>query len=164
MDSLISTFHIDWKLMVAQAVNFAIVIFVLYRFALKPLKKLMDERASTIAGGLENAEKQKALLLAQKEEYEKTLAQARAEASDIMKDMKKEAELKRAELLEAAQGEAQALFLANKKQMEVEKEKIIKDAKAEIATMVVNATEKVLGETVNAKVESKLVEESIKQL
>ena len=58
MDSLISTFHIDWHLIVAQLVNFAVVILVLWRFALKPLGKLMDERGQTIAGGLENAKKQ----------------------------------------------------------------------------------------------------------
>ena len=56
MDSLISTFHIDWHLIVAQLVNFAVVILVLWRFALKPLGKLMDERGQTIAGGLENEE------------------------------------------------------------------------------------------------------------
>ena len=99
MDSLISTFHIDWHLIVAQLVNFAVVILVLWRFALKPLGKLMDERGQTIAGGLENAKKQEDLLKAQQAQYDATLAQARAEAATIMKDVKKEAEAKKAEMM-----------------------------------------------------------------
>ncbi len=43
MESIISTFHIDWKIIIAQAVNFAVVFIVLYIFALKPLSKLMAE-------------------------------------------------------------------------------------------------------------------------
>jgi F-type H+-transporting ATPase subunit b len=164
MESLISSFHIDWKLMLAQMVNFAVVFFVLYRFALKPLKKLMDERGKTIAGGLENAEKQKELLSAQKAEYDATLAQARTEAATIMKEVKKDAEIKRAELLESAKEEAQALVAAGREQLKAEKEKMLGEAKGELVSMVTRAAEKVLGETVNAKVESKLVEESIKNI
>ena len=49
MDSIISTFHIDWKIIIAQAINFGVVFIVLYIFALKPLSKLMNERAEKIA-------------------------------------------------------------------------------------------------------------------
>ena len=45
-------------MILAQIINFAVVFFVLYKFALKPLKKLMDERSATISGGLDNAKKQ----------------------------------------------------------------------------------------------------------
>ncbi len=164
MDSLISTFHIDWKLMVAQAINFAVVLVVLWRFALRPLKKLMDERGKTIAGGIENAEKQKELLRVQQEEYEKTLAQARVEASEIMKEVKKDAEAKRAELLSKAQEESASLVQAGKAQLEAEKAKMLEDAKKELVGIITIATEKVLGDTVTAKVESKLVEDSIKNI
>ena len=62
MDSLITTFHIDWKMIIAQLINFVVVFFVLYRYALKPLAKLMEERGTTIEDGLKNADKQKELL------------------------------------------------------------------------------------------------------
>jgi F-type H+-transporting ATPase subunit b len=164
MDSLISTFHIDWHLILAQAINFVIVIAVLYFFALKPLKKMMDERGATIAGGLENAKKQEALLLAQQAEYDKALQQARIDASNIMKDAKKDAENKRAELLEKAQTESQAVVDAGKKQLLAEKAKMLDDAKAELVSMIVGATEKVLGSAATGPVETKLVEESIKNM
>ena len=49
MDSLITTFHIDWKIVIAQVINFGIVFAVLYFFALKPLSKLMKEREDIIS-------------------------------------------------------------------------------------------------------------------
>jgi F-type H+-transporting ATPase subunit b len=164
MESLISTFHIDWHLIVAQAVNFAVVFFVLYYFALRPLKKMMDERGKTIESGLSNAKKQAELIKAQEAEYEATLAKARGEAAAIMKEVKKDAESRRADLLEKAQADSQAVLLAGKKQLEAEKMKMVDDAKREIVTLVMNATEKVLGEVATGKIETKLVEESIKDI
>ena len=55
MESIISTFHIDWKIIIAQMINFVIVFVVLYIFALKPLSKLMKERGEKIAKGIDDA-------------------------------------------------------------------------------------------------------------
>ena len=164
MDSLISTFHIDWHIIIAQLVNFAVVFAVLYYFALKPLKKLMDERSATISGGLDNAKKQEELLKAQQTEYDAVLAKARVEAQNIMKDVKKDAEQKRAQILAMAQDESKAIFENGKKQLGDEKMKMLDDAKKELVTLVVSATSKVLGEYVGEKIEAKLVEDSIKKI
>ncbi len=164
MDSLITTFHIDWKIIIAQLVNFAIVFAVLYFFALKPLKKLMDERSETIKGGLDNAEKQKELLVAQEKEYADALATARAEAAVMLKEAKKDTEAYRAEMMEKALADVANTVANGKKQIEADKAKMIEDAKKEIVAIVMQATEKVLGEVATGKVETKLVEESIKNI
>jgi len=164
MDSIVSTFHIDWHLIVAQVINFAVVFFVLYYFALKPLKKLMDERSATISGGLDNAKKQEELLQAQQTEYDAVLSKARAEAQNIMKDVKKDAEAKRAQILATAQDESKAIFESGKKQLSDEKAKIMDEAKKELVTLVVSATGKVLGDNIGEKIETKLVEDSIKKI
>lgn len=164
MDSLIETFHLDWKLMVAQAVNFAIVIAVLYFFALKPLKKLMDERSAKIQGGLDNADRQKELVAAQEKEYAEALTAARAEAASMMKEAKKETETYRAEMLAKAQADVAASIEAGRRQLEADKQKMVDEAKKELVAVVVSATEKVLGTAASGAVEAKLVEESIKTI
>lgn len=164
MDSLISTFHIDWHLILAQLINFAIVFFVLYKFALKPLKKLMDERSASIASGLDNAKKQEELLKAQEEEYNKTLAKARIEAQNLLKEVKKEAEEKRAQILASAQEESKMIFENGKKQLNDEKTKMLDDAKKELVSLVVDATAKVLGDNVSGKIEENLVQKSINEI
>ncbi len=55
MDSLVETFHLDVKLLIAQVINFAIVFLVLYYFALKPLLNVMNDRSAKIEKSLEDA-------------------------------------------------------------------------------------------------------------
>ncbi|MBP7831455.1 MAG: F0F1 ATP synthase subunit B [Candidatus Pacebacteria bacterium] len=164
MESFVSTFHIDWKIIIAQAINFAVVVFVLYRFAIKPLKKNLDERKNTIEKGLSDAKTNAELLVSAKNDYEKMLAEARTEADKIMKGVKKDAEAKRAELLAAAEAEVATVTQSARKDMEAEKNKMLQDAKKELAGLVVSAAEKVLGGTVTKSIDAKLVEEAVEKV
>ena len=160
MDSLITTFHIDWKIIIAQAINFGVVFAVLYLFALKPLKKLMDEREAKITGGLEDAKGNAILLEKTKNEYESIINKARAEAHTIFQEGKSEAEAKKTEMLEKAKGEVDNMISNGKKVLESEKVKIIEEAKGEIVSLVVKATEKLLESHNNESFEK----EAIKQI
>lgn len=48
--------------LIAQILNFLVLVFVLAKFAYKPVVKIMDERKNKIASDLEAAEKQKLML------------------------------------------------------------------------------------------------------
>ena len=120
MDSLISTFHIDWHLIVAQAVNFAIVFAVLYWFALKPLGKLMEERKETIEKGLSDAQSNARLLANTEKEYADALAKARQEGAAIVAEAKKDAGAEKERILGEAKKESDALIASGKKELEAE--------------------------------------------
>jgi F-type H+-transporting ATPase subunit b len=164
MDSLISTFHIDWKLIIAQVVNFGIVFLVLWQFALKPLGKLMDERKATIEKGLTDAKDNEKKLAETEEHYAAALAEARKEASSIVTEAKKNAETEKNRIMEQAKDEATAILAAGKSQLESEKAKMLADAKKELADVVIAATEKVLEGTLKGSVESALVTKSINEV
>ena len=144
MDSFINTFHIDWKIIIAQSINFVVVLFVLNFLIVKPLKKLMKERSETIAGGLDDASKNKELLKNTKKEYDEVLSKAKEEAHIIFQEGKKEAEEKKKIMIENAKEEVDNMIIAGKKSLESEKAKIIEEAKQEIVSLVVKATEKLL--------------------
>ena len=144
MNSIISTFHIDWKIILAQAVNFAIVFAVLYIFALKPLNKLMAERSDKIAKGVNDAKTNAELLTLTKAEYEAALAKARAEAQTIFQEGRKKADAKRAEMLEEAKAEVKTVIDNGKKTLEAEKNKMVEDAKKEIVALAMGAARKLL--------------------
>lgn len=144
MDSLITTFHIDWKIIIAQAINFGIVFLVLYFFALKPLSKLMKERSDRIEGGLTDAKANSELLEKTKKEYEDVLAKARNEATEIFKSGKAEAEANKKAIIEKAGQEVEAMIASGKRSLEAEKVKMVDEAKGEIVSLVVKATEKLL--------------------
>ena len=89
MESIISTFHIDWKIIIAQMINFVIVFVVLYIFALKPLSKLMKERGEKIAKGIDDAKNNAVILEKTAKEYEDVLTKARIEANNIFQTSKR---------------------------------------------------------------------------
>lgn len=144
MESIISTFHIDWKIIIAQMVNFAIVFVVLYIFALKPLSKLMKERGEKIAKGIDDAKNNATLLEKTSKEYEDVLAKARIEANNIFQAGKKEAEIKKSEMLENAKAEVVVIIENGKKNLENEKTKMMEDVKKEIVSLAMLATEKLI--------------------
>lgn len=159
MDALISTFHIDWKLMVAQIINFILVFLALYFLAAKPLRKLIQERTEEITTGLLSGKENKDLLENTKKEYEAVLLKARNEAHELLQETKKEANAKKTEMLETAKAEVAVLIENGKKTLEAEKIKMVEDAKKEIVSLVVDVTEKLIGTQVTPGFNDKVVKE-----
>ena len=105
MESLIDTFHIDLKLLIAQFINFAIVFAVLYFFALKPLVKVMQERTKKIEKSVDDAKKIEEKLERSEKDYDKKLAEAKKEANAIMEKTHIQAEKKRNEMIAKAKSD-----------------------------------------------------------
>ena len=160
MESFIETFHIDWKILIAQVINFGVIFLVLYLFALKPIKKIMTERTATIEKGINDAKHNAEIIASTKKEYEEVIAKAKGEAHELFQEGKKEAEAKKVEMLAKAQSEVEAMVESGKKNLENEKAKMVEEAKAEIVSLVVAATEKVLQD----KGDAEITEKSIKKV
>lgn len=164
MDSLISTFNLDWKIIIAQLVNFAIVFFVLYKYALKPLSTLMSERKKTIEQGLMDAR-----LSAQKIEevstlYNKELAQAQIESQKLLQEMKQEIETKREDLINKAHLEAEKIIKDGQISLENQKNKMIHEAKKEVGIIVGKALENILSDSLDSETKNKLVKKAISEI
>ncbi|MBU0613254.1 ATP synthase F0 subunit B, partial [Patescibacteria group bacterium] len=86
MDELVKTFHIDWKLLIAQIINFGIVLGILWYFALKPLMKVMNKRNEDIEQSLKNAEEIEKRLKAAGESKEQMILEAKKESQVIMEN------------------------------------------------------------------------------
>ncbi len=146
MDSLISTFHIDFKLMLAQLFNFGLVFVCLYFIAAKPLRKLISDRDAEIRKGLDDAKTNRDMLENTAKESEAAMRKARTEANEIFDKAKKEVEKKKTEMLENAKKEVSDMLAQGKKMLDTEREKMITEAKNEVAVLVISATEKILSE------------------
>jgi len=144
MDSIISTFHIDWKIIIAQAINFGVVFVVLYIFALKQLSKLMAERSEKIAKGINDAKTNATLLAETRAEYDAAIVKAKSVADKIFQDGKKEAENKKISMLEEAKKEVATVIENGKKTLEAEKTKMVEEAKKEIVNLAMLATRKLI--------------------
>lgn len=144
MESIIGTFHIDWKIIIAQMVNFAVVFVVLYIFALKPLSKLMKERSEKISKGINDAKENEQILKDTSVQYEEALSKARVEANKIFEQAKKEAEVKKTEMIEDAKAQVSSMIDGGKKTLEAERVKMVEEAKKEISSLAILAAKKIM--------------------
>ena len=164
MEALIETFQLDIKLVVAQFINFGIVLAVLWFFALKPLMKIMDDRTNTIEKSLKKAEQIEKDFESLKVKEGEVLGKAQKEAQVILSETKKVAEVERARLKDQTKQEIATIVADAKKKITLEKNKASEELKSEVAALVLKATEKVLGEKAPKSIDKKLLDEVIKEL
>ncbi len=146
MNELISTFHIDWKIMLAQLFNFVVVFIALYFIAAKPLRKLMTDRDAEIRKGLDDAKANAEMLANTAKESEVTMRNARNEVNEMIKKNKKEEDKRKAEAQEKMQKEIAEMLAQGRKSLEADKEKMLAELKNEVAGLAMAATEKIMSE------------------
>lgn len=162
MDELIKTFHIEVNLLVAQMVNFAIVLWVLYKFAYKPVLKTLNSRTNKIEKGLEDADAAGKKLEEIVEKEKEVMAKAKKEAQEIIKIAEEQAKANSMSIVLEARNQGEKLLLGAKSQIEQEKNKMLSEVKGEIANLVVLATEKIIGEKLDQNKDRELIEKAIK--
>ena len=162
MEELIKTFHIEINLLIAQFVNFAIVLLILYKFAYKPILKALNKRTEKIEKGLKDSEEASKKLKEMEEKEKDVLKKAKTQAREIIKNSEDAAVKNAAIITDQTEIQAKKMLADAKKQIEQEKEKIITEAKSEIAGLVMAATEKIIGEKMNSEKDEELIKKAIK--
>lgn len=162
MDSLVSTFHLDLSLLIAQVVNFGIVFAVLYFFAFKPLFKVMGERTNKIDQSLKDAEEIEKKLAETESKKKEVVAQARQAAQAVLEEAKETGETRKKEMVEKAKEEISQIIASEKEKMAAEKAKTIKEMKAEIASLVAASLEKFLRQKMDDKADQELIGKIVK--
>ena len=163
MSELFSKLGIDWRLLAAQLINFLILLFVLRRFAYKPILKLLDERRQKIADGLANAQKAKSNLEEAEKERQEIIATAKKGAAEIISLAEAAAQKNREETLKEAKTGVEKIVAEARKQIESEKSKMIGEIKSEISGLVMLAAEKTASIKLDDKKDKELIEKIIKE-
>ena len=145
MDAL-AQLGIDWKLLLAQVVNFGILLFILKRYAYQPMLQLMDERAARIEKGLKDAEAAEQKLRSVEVEEKAILAGARQQAKELLVETDKAAKERDALKLSETEARVKKLFSDAETKLEDDRARMIEDAKRELSETVMLAVEKILKE------------------
>jgi F-type H+-transporting ATPase subunit b len=161
MSELLSKLGIDWKLLIAQIINFLVLLFVLYKFAYGPILAMLDKRTRKIEKGLKDADEAKKQLEVGQKKQEEILKKARHEAKDIVEKARSQAEKAKEEIADEAKVQGQKIIADARVQIEQEKKKTIQEIKAEVGSLVVAATEKIVGEKIDAKKDKEIIEKSL---
>lgn len=140
---------------------FLIVLFILKKFAWKPILKGLNDRETNIANSIASAEKVKLEMAQLKNENESLLASAREERAAMLKEAK---EIKDRMINDAKQdAKVQAAKIITEAQASINQQKMaaITDLKNQVGNLVIEVSEKILRRELNNKTEQ---EGYIKQL
>lgn len=163
MQTLIETFHLDWKLLIAQLINFSLVFGVLYFFVFKNLFKTIGERNTKIEKGLKDAEVAVLKLEEAAQEKEAIIIAARKEANEIMKQAKELAEKKKAETVVAAKLEIGKVITEEKERMRQEKAVVLEEIRQESVDLIMSVAEKIIATKLDDNHDQEIIKKMIKQ-
>jgi len=163
MEKLLSEFSIG--LFFWQTVIFVCLIFLLKKYAWKPILDSVNEREEGIKNALLSAEKAKEEMASLQSDNEQTLKKARLERDGLLKEAK---EIKQ-KLIDDAKNEASAeakkILIQAQETIKNEKNAAIVDLKNQVANLSVEIAEKVLKEKLsNDKSQMELVKELVKDV
>lgn len=141
---LIEQLGVDWRLLIAQIVNFAILAGVLGYFVYKPLLNLLDERRDRIVKAMENAKR----IEEQTRELEhfrlEQLQKVDHEIGVMMERSRRDAEIVRNRIMEEAKIETDSMLAKGRRQLEDERVRAFRDIQESLAAVIVRVTGKIL--------------------
>ena len=94
MSELVNQLGIDWKLLLAQGVNFVILLFVLTKFVYKPLMKMVEARRQKIELGVKGGEKAEQIIKQAEQEKVGIIQEADVQAVAIISEAEQNAQKK----------------------------------------------------------------------
>ncbi len=156
--------EIDWKILVGQIINFAILFFVLKTFVYKPFLDLMKKRRETIEDGVNKsieADKQLNKVQELRREMEKVTED---EKKKILSAAEAESKKRAEESMKKAEEERAALLIKAKKEAEDLKEKESEKTRKETVDNAFALAEKLLKENIDEKKGKQLTDEFLKKL
>lgn len=161
---LFDALGLDLRIFIAQLINFSVLIFVLWRFAYKPILKVLDDRRLKIAKGVEDSNKAEERLAQAEAEKKEVISLARKEANEIIEEAKQKAELRYQEIIAKTKLDIKLLIDEEKEKIEGDRKQAVKAIKKEAAQMVVSALAKILPERVDKHSDNEMIEAVLKDL
>jgi F-type H+-transporting ATPase subunit b len=155
---------VKWPEFIASLINFSIVLFVLWRFAYKPIFEMLAARRQKIADSVANADKIKSELTRTEADRQKILADAGDKANKLIDEARQAAARVRETETQKAIASAEQIVTKAREAAAQERAQMLASLKREVGRLVVQTTSTVTGKILTADDQKRLAEETEKQL
>ena len=164
MEELISKLGIQWQLLIAQIINFAVVAFVLWKFAYKPVVKILEARREKIERSIVQAERIERDRAKMNEEYKETLTRAKNEAEAIVNQAKRSGDQLLADMRADAESEYKKILTRAERDVAEQTEAAKREIAAHTAALVADAVARVTTDELTPKHNDALITKTLKEL
>jgi F-type H+-transporting ATPase subunit b len=146
MQALLDAFGISGSLLLAQAVNFGVLLVVLWYFLYKPVMKTISERQQKVAQGVLDAERAAEKLQTADSEAAKRVTEAELDADSIVSGAREAATAEKTRIVKEADARAAAIAADADARAKETAAKALRESEKEVARLAVLAAEKVIRE------------------
>ena len=145
--------------LIVQFINFGILLFILWRFVLPPVQRMLDERRQRIQESLEAAERMRAQATETERMLEEQREEGRRQAQQIIGQAQEIARRIEADARTQAQSDAEALITRARTEIQLERDQAIADLRREFADITVSAAEKVINQSLDRQAHRRLIDD-----
>lgn len=144
--------------------TFLVLVFLLNRFAWKPLLAALEARQKTITDALDDARKTREQLERAQQDSARVMAEARVEADGLIARVRTDSERFRLELRDKAAAEAANITKQAQLQIQREADKAVESIRREAVDLSVSIASKLLKRQVSATDQDALLQEALKEI
>lgn len=164
MEQFAEKFGIDWKLMIAQLINFAVIFIVFRAFIYKPILKVLDDRKKKIEDGLKFADAAKNELASIEVIKAEEVKKAQQQGVEIVKSAEVAATKVRDEIVAGGEQEKQKIISVGKALVLEQKHRMEKGVYEQAVSIVEIALGKVLSKSQFKAEEKALIAETVSEI
>ena len=161
---VLETFGVQPILLLAQVVNFTILLLLLKKIAYKPIMKVLDERKHKIETSVRQSEEVVKKLAETESRQKEIIGRAEKESSRIIEETKSAAKKLQEETIANTNIKIEETIFRGKEAIKLEREKMVSEVKSDMADLVAETTKKILGKTLTSKDNEELVKKSLNEL
>lgn len=164
MGAIFSQLGIEWGLLVAQIINFLILMVILRVTLYQPILNMLEQRRQRIAQSMKDAERAGAAAREAEHDKAKVIEEARREAQEVRAAATREAEKIAQDIRARAEQEAGEIRRKAQADAEAQAESALSGANKQIADLAILATQQILGrELANRGEQERFVAEFLAQ-
>ena len=145
--------------LIAQVVNFFLLLVLLRIFLYKPVLEMLDRRAQRIREGVEAADKSKERASAGEQEVARQLDASREQGQALIAQAQEAANRIQEEARSQARREGETMLERARTEIQLERDQAIAELRGEFADLTVGAAEKVIGQSLDRQAHQRLIDE-----
>lgn len=146
------------------ALSFAALLAALWKFGIPAVTSMSNERTQRISNDLHAAETARVEAETVLAEYQRQLAEARAESGRIIEEARQQAEQVRRDLVARAEAEAAEVRQRAAEQAEGERARVMGELRGEVAALAVDLAERVVQSSLDREASLRLIENYINEV
>ena len=150
--------------LIAQIVNFTLLVVLLYLLLYKPVLRMLNQRKERIARSMADVDAAREAAAKAQIEYDRKVAEAQRKAQEIIAQAAQASDKVGSDIKAEAQREADVIRQKARAEAEQERAHILAEVQSQIASLSMAATERVLGQGIDANTQRKLIDSFLAEL